>query len=369
MVGIRYPRPLVPGDLVGVATPSSGVPASLHDRLDAALEAVAAHGFRTRVGELARVDGVTSGPPEDRAAELTEMMTDPSVRAVIPPWGGDLAVDLLDRLDFETLAVDPTWLIGYSDLSTLMTPLTLATGVATLHGANLMDTPYELPVEFSSWVDVVTALAGATLVQSAAPRRRIRPWGPWATEPRTRDDAYEAGADSTATTRSRSRADSSADAWKPSRSCPEPPPATSTDSPAATPPRACSSTSRRPKPTASKPRACYTACASPAGSTTPMPCSSAAPRRPKARAIRGCRRSPTRSAASASRSCTTPTSATNRRSCRSSTARSPRSSGMPHPPASRNASSPERASSLREPRGQPGARTSRQPAADFRLDA
>lgn len=191
MVGIRYPRPLVAGDLVGVATPSSGVPASLHDRLDAALDAVAAHGFRTRVGELARVDGVTSGPPEARAAELTEMMTDPSVRAVIPPWGGDLAVDLLDRLDVDALAVDPTWLIGYSDLSTLMTPLTLATGIATLHGANLMDTPYELPVEFSSWVDVVTAPAGATLVQSAAPRRRIRPWGPWATEPRTRDDAYE----------------------------------------------------------------------------------------------------------------------------------------------------------------------------------
>ena len=60
----------------------------------------------------------------------------------MPPWGGELAIDLLPLLDFAAIGdAEPTWLVGYSDTSTLLLPLTLLTGVATLHGPGLMDTP------------------------------------------------------------------------------------------------------------------------------------------------------------------------------------------------------------------------------------
>ena len=82
--------------------------------------------------------------------------------------------------------------MGWSDISTLLLPLTTRAGVATLHGANLMDEPYELPTEFVRWTDVAALPSGSNFKQCSAPRRRSRPWGPWADEPLDRDAVYEA---------------------------------------------------------------------------------------------------------------------------------------------------------------------------------
>ena len=191
MTGILYPRPLAPGDLIAVPAPSSGVPPELHDRLDAAVAALEGRGFRADVGELARRGGLTPAPAAERAAELAAAFSHDEVRAVLPPWGGDLAIDLVERLDWAALAARPTWFVGWSDISTLLVPLTILTGVATIHGANLMDEPWELPEEFARWTAIASAAPGSTIEQRSAPRRRSRPWGAWADEPLARDDAYQ----------------------------------------------------------------------------------------------------------------------------------------------------------------------------------
>ncbi|MDQ3734758.1 MAG: LD-carboxypeptidase [Actinomycetota bacterium] len=52
-------------------------------------------------------------------------------------------MEVLPYLDFDELASsEATWLVGYSDLSTLMLALTTLTGIATVHSQNLMDTAY-----------------------------------------------------------------------------------------------------------------------------------------------------------------------------------------------------------------------------------
>ena len=191
MTGIVYPRPLAPGDLIAVPAPSSGVPPELHDRLDAAVAALEGRGFRADVGELARRGGLTPAPAVERAGELSAAFSRDEVRAVLPPWGGDLAIDLVERLDWAALAARPAWFVGWSDISTLLMPLTILTGVATIHGANLMDEPWELPGEFARWTDLASAAPGSTIEQRSAPRRRSRPWGAWADEPLARDDAYQ----------------------------------------------------------------------------------------------------------------------------------------------------------------------------------
>lgn len=180
---IRYPRPLVAGDLVGITSPSAGVADELRPRLDVALEAVRRRGWRTRVGELMGAAGIASGPAQARADELVGMLRDPEVRAVVPPWGGEVAIDLLERVDWQSLADDPTWLVGFSDISTLLVPLTLLTGVATLHGPNLMDTPYRVPAPLLGWPDVVAAPVGATLTQGAAERYRSAGFDDWSVRP------------------------------------------------------------------------------------------------------------------------------------------------------------------------------------------
>jgi muramoyltetrapeptide carboxypeptidase LdcA involved in peptidoglycan recycling len=97
------------------------------------------------------------------------MLLDPEIRAVVPPWGGDLAVEVLPHLDWELIArAEPTWLVGFSDISTLLLALTTRTGWASLHGQNLLDTPYRVPAPLRSWLDVVALDAGATVEQGAA---------------------------------------------------------------------------------------------------------------------------------------------------------------------------------------------------------
>ncbi|MGW4885944.1 S66 family peptidase [Streptomyces murinus] len=181
---IRYPRPLRPGDRVAVTSPSSGVAEPLRARLDVAVKEIERRGYEVVVGRC--MDGSThvSAPAAERAAELTGMLTDPAVRAVVPPWGGELAIDLMPHLDFEAIGrAEPTWLVGYSDMSTLLAPLTLLTGVATVHGNNLMDTPYRVPEGLLSWLDIVAAPQGEPFTQTPPGRHRTGGWDDWTLEP------------------------------------------------------------------------------------------------------------------------------------------------------------------------------------------
>jgi muramoyltetrapeptide carboxypeptidase LdcA involved in peptidoglycan recycling len=180
---IRYPRPLRPGDVVGVTAPSAGVEQPLHARLEHAADVVRRRGYEVRTGQTPYDGGIASAPAGTRATELTTMLTDPAVRAVVPPWGGAFASDILADLDWDALGADPTWLVGFSDLSTLLLPLTLRTGVATLHGQNLMDTPYAPPGGVAHWLDVVTLPAGATFTQRSPRRFRSDGWDDYAAHP------------------------------------------------------------------------------------------------------------------------------------------------------------------------------------------
>jgi muramoyltetrapeptide carboxypeptidase len=170
---VRYPTPLEPGDVIDVTSPSSGVSEGMRPRLDFSLEYLRQRGYEVVVGNCMDGNGATSAPAAQRAAELSAMLTDPQVRAVVPPWGGELALDLLPLLDFDAIATaEPTWLVGYSDISTLTLPLTLRTGMATMHAPNLMDTAYEVPDGLRHWLDVASAPGGSTVKQSAAPLSR-----------------------------------------------------------------------------------------------------------------------------------------------------------------------------------------------------
>lgn len=104
------------------------------------------------------------------------MLADPAIRAIVPPWGGETAVDLLPLLDWDALSkAEPTWVVGFSDISTIITPLTLLSGVATVHGNNLMDTPYRPPAGLLSWLDIVAMQPRTTFTQT--PPGRYRPTG------------------------------------------------------------------------------------------------------------------------------------------------------------------------------------------------
>ncbi|MEP9364314.1 S66 peptidase family protein [Nocardioides sp. CN2-186] len=179
---MRFSRPLQPGDRIGVTAPSSGIQPGMLARLDVAVKSLEARGYDVVLGECLGTPSVVSAPKEQRAAELTAMLADPAIRAVVPPWGGELAIDLLDRIGWEALAdAEPTWLVGFSDISTLLVPVTLRLGWATLHGANLMDSPYAAPDGLLHWTEVASATE--PLTQTSPGRYRSTGWDDYVAQP------------------------------------------------------------------------------------------------------------------------------------------------------------------------------------------
>lgn len=153
---LRFPRPLRPGDRIGVTSPSAGVSGPGAARIEFCVEWLRGRGYDVVVGECMDGSGITSAPARERADELTRMLADPDIACVLPPWGGETVIDLVDLIDWEALAdAEPTWVVGYSDMSTVLVPIATRLGWATLHGDNLADTPYDVPDGLLSWLDVV----------------------------------------------------------------------------------------------------------------------------------------------------------------------------------------------------------------------
>ncbi|HUW85017.1 MAG TPA: S66 peptidase family protein [Phycisphaerae bacterium] len=169
---ITYPAPLRAGDLIGVTAPSDGVADKLHPRLDLCVGHLKALGFRVIEGKCLRSsDKEVSGSRQARVEDLMGLWDMAEVKAILPPWGGEILLHLLPLVDFERLARGrPKWILGYSDTSTLLFATTLRTGIATAHGTTLMEmVPNQTGTLSQKWQDVlsVESPGGITLHSSA----------------------------------------------------------------------------------------------------------------------------------------------------------------------------------------------------------
>ncbi|MHA6261228.1 S66 family peptidase [Sporosarcina sp. CAU 1771] len=165
---IRYPNPLRIGQAIGVTAPSSGVEKKLHSLLTQSKQQFEKRGFKVIIGDTAWTQQqAASASKEERAAELMSMLNDPAIGAIIPPWGGEILMEILPLLNWDEM--EPKWMLGYSDLSTLLFALTLKTGVATAHGTNFVDLRSDEwdPVT-SKFLDVLSSTKGAIINQQSS---------------------------------------------------------------------------------------------------------------------------------------------------------------------------------------------------------
>ena len=111
-------------------------------------------------------------------------LANPEVAAVMPPWGGELAIELLPLIDFRALTDIPAkWFVGFSDLSTLHLPLTTISGWATVHGPNLMELgAAEIDGVTAAIWNVLGAKSGSCVTQTSS--RKYQREGPdWTAQP------------------------------------------------------------------------------------------------------------------------------------------------------------------------------------------
>lgn len=155
---------------IGVTAPSSGVPEPLHPLLKDAVNALTQDGFSVKVLDTPwQQQKGTSAPARQRAEELNQLMTQDDIDLVMPPWGGELLIEILEHIDFQSFKTK--WILGYSDTSLLLLATTLNTGIATAHGTNLIDLRgTETDQTTAMWKDVLSTNSGEDITQFSSPK-------------------------------------------------------------------------------------------------------------------------------------------------------------------------------------------------------
>ncbi len=104
------------------------------------LAQLTAYGFKTKVpfdptvAYKKTVHLFASETPEKRLAGFKELLQDPEVSAIFLARGGYGMVELLDRLDFEAIAVWQKPIVGISDATVFLNYLRQRTGLVCFHG-------------------------------------------------------------------------------------------------------------------------------------------------------------------------------------------------------------------------------------------
>ncbi len=119
-------------DTVGIIAPAGPIDS---DALEAGCKALSAMGYRPiYLQSITDREMYFAGSVQRRLDELHQMFALPEVRAIICARGGYGGNYLLPELDLELIRRNPKVFVGYSDVTTLLTYITDATGMVTFHG-------------------------------------------------------------------------------------------------------------------------------------------------------------------------------------------------------------------------------------------
>jgi len=153
------PPALRPGDTVGIVAPASNVK---RNELEAGCEGLRRAGYRPfYFDSILEQDLYFAGSVQRRARELEDMFTRKDVRAIVCARGGYGSNYLLQALDWKKIKVHPKIVVGYSDLTALLTYFHDSLGFVTFHGPMVAkDWSHADGVDLFSWQ---AALADASL--------------------------------------------------------------------------------------------------------------------------------------------------------------------------------------------------------------
>ncbi len=138
---MHYPKRTNEKMTIATTAPSAGVTGIMVDRFKNAFKNLADDGHGVLAKEpLYASHQHTSADAATRAEAFMDLVKDPEIDLILPPWGGEFLMEILPIIHKET--IDPEsfpWVMGFSDLSTLLFYLTTVHDIATAHGPNMMD--------------------------------------------------------------------------------------------------------------------------------------------------------------------------------------------------------------------------------------
>ncbi|HVW62299.1 MAG TPA: LD-carboxypeptidase [Puia sp.] len=161
----RIPDYLVTGDTIGITCPAGFITMK---EIEPACQQIESWGFKIKIGStVGKKDGSFGGTDAERAADLQQMLDDPSLKAILCARGGYGVVRIIDRLDFSGLSNYPKWIIGFSDITVLLCHIHRNVNMASIHSKMCNSFPDDWskaePIQIDSILSIRQALTGAPM--------------------------------------------------------------------------------------------------------------------------------------------------------------------------------------------------------------
>lgn len=129
------PPPLKKGDTIGLIAPAG--PLQNENKFIAGVKLLRESGFEVKFSpglEFSTGSGYLAGTDLERADEFHKFWADPEVKALVAVRGGYGSLRIADALDMNLIRRQPKILVGFSDISVLLTTIFKKTGLVTFHG-------------------------------------------------------------------------------------------------------------------------------------------------------------------------------------------------------------------------------------------
>jgi muramoyltetrapeptide carboxypeptidase len=127
---IQQPPYLKKGDKIAIVCPASRLPKSI----DKAIAVFRSWGLEVETGQTVSAEHHQfAGDDALRIQDLQHYLDDPDTKAIIAGRGGYGTIRIIDELDFTAFAADPKWIVGFSDITVLLSHIYAVFGIQSIH--------------------------------------------------------------------------------------------------------------------------------------------------------------------------------------------------------------------------------------------
>lgn len=124
-------RPLQPGDKIAIIATARLIS---HEDIATAIDILQGWGLEVEVGPTVGAQyGVFAGDDALRLQDLQQALDRPDIKAIICARGGYGTTRILDQVDFSRFQQHPKWIVGFSDITSLLCHIH-SLGIESVHG-------------------------------------------------------------------------------------------------------------------------------------------------------------------------------------------------------------------------------------------
>lgn len=133
----KLPNFLRPNDKVALCSSARKIS---YRELDYAIELLKSKGLEVILGDTIGLESNQfAGSDKERAKDIQQMLDSEDIKAIIFARGGYGTVRILDLLDFSEFEKQPKWLIGYSDVTAMLSHIYFKHGIGSMHASMPID--------------------------------------------------------------------------------------------------------------------------------------------------------------------------------------------------------------------------------------